>query len=294
MNWDDLKIFLELARQGRLAVAAERLNLDQTTISRRIQRLESSLSTHLFDRTRAGHILTAEGQRLLAHAEQCETAVFDARESVLGGDKALSGAVRLNTTEAFGAFFIAKGLAGFSLEFPNIDLDLIASAGFLSLTKREIDLAIQLAKPRHGRIISQKLTDYRLKLYASQSYLDMNEPVKSVTDLKNHRLIGYVDDQIYAPELRYLQTITKSDPHIRSSSLIAQLNLTIEGGGLCILPQFLAQQESKLVPILQNEVELERTFWLLTHEDLQHTARIRVVRDFLFDYVSQNRDLLMS
>lgn len=295
MNWDDLKVFLEMSRHGRLADSAERLNMDQTTISRRLQRLEQAIGAQLFTRTRAGHELTTQGRQLMTFAEQCEASVIAAQENLLDVDKAMSGSVRLNTTEGFGSHFIARGLPKFSMEHPNIEIDLIASAGFMSLSKREIDLAIQLARPERGRLVAQKLTDYRLKLYASQAYLKDREPISSLADLKNHRLIGYVDDLIYAPELRYLDVMLRSaTPKMRSSSIVAQHNMTVEGGGLCVLPCFIAHNDQRLQPVLESEIEVTRTFWLMVHEDMRHLARIKVVRDFLFDYVAQHQDLLFG
>lgn len=239
MNWDDMRVFLALARTGTLARAAAVVGQDATTVARRLQRLEAALATVLFEHGSTGQTLTEAGHRLLAHAEAMEAgarAVAQQAEAVAG----LGGTIRLSVSEGFGTGFLAPRLPAFTQAYPGVALDLIASTGFLNPSRREADIAIMLARPKGGPLIAAKLTDYRLGVYASQSHLAETGVVESVDALTHRRLVGYVPDLIYAPELRYLAEVdSRLEPAIRSSSIGAQARLIAGGAGCGILPCFL-------------------------------------------------------
>ena len=148
MNWDDLKFFLEVARTRTASSAARRLGVDYTTVSRRIGALEKALATLLFERSRAsGFVLTTEGQHLLGYAEALESTLQTACEQVSGASLALSGHVRIGSTEGFGSYFVAPQLGGFQDIYPNIAIDLLPVPHFISLSRREADIAITLERP---------------------------------------------------------------------------------------------------------------------------------------------------
>ncbi len=162
-----------------------------------------------------------------------------------------------------------------------------------SLSRREADIAVSLTQPSEGRLHSRKLTDYELGLYASREYLANNSTIETVADVPSHRFISYIDDLIYSPELEYTHFVSPDlRPAIKSSNLIAQLNSTIAGAGLCVLPCFIAQTEPELVRVLPN-FRLIRTFWLLLHSDLRNIARVRVTADFIAEQASQAQALFL-
>ena len=137
MNWDDLRIFLEVGRAGLLANAASHLHMDQTTVGRRLQRLEKNLGVTLFERTRRGHHLTQAGHDLMRTAEAVESATLSAQGQLANADQSLSGTVRVNVAEGFGAYFIAPRLGAFTEAHPNIEVELVASANFLSVSHKK-------------------------------------------------------------------------------------------------------------------------------------------------------------
>ena len=151
MNWDDIRIFLEVARAERLSEAAKRLDMDPSTVSRRLHRLEGDLSTQLFERSQEGHSLTAEGQRLLHSANQMQAQMETAHASVQGQNLEQRGHVKVGATEGFGSFFIAPRLQEFQQQFPGITIDLLPLPRFTRLTRREADIAARLD---HGGICS--------------------------------------------------------------------------------------------------------------------------------------------
>lgn len=288
MHWDDLRLFLAVSRQPRLQLAAATLNQDATTLSRRIRRLETQLGQTLFERTRRGHSLTKQGEALARHAEAMEALTFSIRND---GDieQSVSGKIRLGVPEGLGSAYIAPALADFAETWPGIELDLIALSGFVSVARREADMSILLTRPKAGRLKVRKLTDYTLRLYGSAPYLERSGPALTVNDLSSHRLIGYVDDLIYAPQLRYFDEVLPGlHPSLCSPSIIAQAEMTRAGAGLCILPSFIARRFPELRAVLPETISVQRSFWLSVHEDVAPFARIGILSAFLSDLIRQN------
>ncbi|MGB5076398.1 MAG: LysR substrate-binding domain-containing protein, partial [Sphingorhabdus sp.] len=164
---------------------------------------------------------------------------------------------------------------------PDIKLEIVTTNGFLNPSKREADLAVMLARPIKGPLVARKLSNYGLGLYAAASYVEQNGVPRTTLDLRSHAMIGYIPDFIYADELRYLQEIDdKLSPGLSSSSINIQLGLTLQGMGLCVLPNFVATHHPTLGRILP-EIEIERAFWIVVHRDFAKVARIRAVMDWL-------------
>jgi DNA-binding transcriptional LysR family regulator len=165
----------------------------------------------------------------------------------------------------------------------------------LSLSKREADIAIALGPPKEGRVVARKLTDYRLGLYAAPAYLAGHAAIRARDDLFDHPLIGYIDDLIFMPELDYLDEVCRGlRPRVQLSSLVAQIEATAAGAGLCVLPAFVARRRADLVPVLADDVSLTRTFWLIVHAELRDVARVRATADFVVEQTKAARALFMD
>jgi DNA-binding transcriptional LysR family regulator len=296
LNWDDLKFFLEVARTRKASSAAKRLAVDYTTVSRRITSLENSLGTLLFEKSRGnGFILTAEGQRLLGYAESIESTLHLACEQVSGSGLALSGHIRIGCTEGFGSFFITPQLSHFLDDYPDISVDILPLPHFISLSKREADIVIALERPEHGPYVCCKLCDYNLRLYATQEYLDSHKPLNSTADLTEHKFISYVDDLAFSSELLYLSNLLPgAQAQLRSTSVIAQYLAALQGRAVAILPCFLAAQDSRLIPVLAEEVNITRHFWMYCREDLRKLKRITVLWDYIREVTELNQGLLQG
>ena len=207
LDWDNVRVFLELTRSAGLVDAAKKLGIDHSTVSRRMRKFEEQVGTQLFDRNYVGYQLTPEGHRLMEYAETMESTVFAATEELGEHNRLLSGQVRLGATEGFGAVVLAPHLAQFCGRYPHISVDLIAVPRFVSLSKREADVAISIERPLSGPYVVTKLSDYRLKLYATPAYLARHAPITGVAQLAQHPIIGYVDDLVFSAELRYMDNV---------------------------------------------------------------------------------------
>lgn len=282
MDWDDLRIFLAVARMRRIAPTARALGIDATTIARRLSRLAAALDAQLFEQVGGERILTEAGWALLRHAESAEAAMLSAIGEIKGERHSLSGQVRLSVAEGFGTYILAPALPAFHLQHPGIRLDIVTASGFLNPSKREADMAVMLAQPQRGQLAVERLADYRLHLYASPEYLREQGRPRSASDLRDHTLIGYVPDFLFSPELDYLDEVRPGlEATLRSSSIGIQRRLVLEGAGIGVLPDFMAGKDGGLTQILADEVEITRSFWLVVHGDMAKLARITAVAEMI-------------
>ncbi|EZP74177.1 LysR family transcriptional regulator [Sphingomonas paucimobilis] len=286
-DWDDMRVFLAVARARKIAPAARSLGLDPTTLTRRIGRLEKALGARLFDLSMGERLLSEQGHAMLAHAERVESATLAAMEEATGKARTLSGQVRLSVAEGFGTWVLAPGLASFHARHAGIRLDLISASGFLNPSKREADMAVMLARPQRGRLSVQRLGDYALHLYAASAYLEQHGVPASPADLLRHTLIGYVPDFIFSPELDYLNEVHAGlEAHLRATSINMQHRMIAESAGIGILPDFIGRRAPGLRPLLAGSVQITRSFWLVIHEDLRKLPRIEAVAQWLHERVA--------
>lgn len=284
-DWDDLRVFLAAARGGSLASASKRLGVDAATVGRRVARLESTLKSTLFIRSTHGLELTSVGTQLLATACSAEKLMEGA--AVVGKRDLVAGTVRLSAAEGFGTSVLAPELAFLRRQRPHLTIELAASSGFLSPSRREVDMAVTLSAPPSPNVVVEPLAPYQLGLYAAPDYIGTRPAPVVTEDLRAHEIVGYIDDLIYAPELRYLDEILPGlRPSLASTSIRAQREIIAGGGGIGVLPCFMA---GNLIRVLPN-IRLDRRFWLSTHQGVHGTARIKAIRAWIKEICTSHRD----
>ncbi|MAB99984.1 MAG: LysR family transcriptional regulator [Pseudomonadaceae bacterium] len=295
MDWDNLRYFLELSRTRKLTAAARRLEVDHTTVSRRIQALEKSLGAQLFTRETSGYSLTEAGRSLLPQAEAMESACSAIEREREEQTEMLSGHVRIGVTEGYGSVMLAPQLAELTQRYPHLGIDLLAVPRTMHLSRREADIVITLDRPERGPFIITRLTDYVLRLYASPSYLQAHAPITSRETLRSHRFVSYIDDLLYSKELFYLDEIGKPlQVSLRSTSILAQQQAAAAGAGIAILPAFAAEADPRLQPILSDSIEFTRTFWMLMPIELKDIARMKATWTYLREMADSQQDLLLG
>lgn len=297
MDWDNLRFFLETARAGTLAAAARRLEVDDTTVSRRIQALEKSLGRPLFVRSAAGFTATEAGRELLPHAEAMETAsrAIDADRAAHRPPGELAGTVRIGTTEGFGAAVLAPRLAALSAQQPRLVIDLLAVPRTVNLGRREADIVVALERPARGEVIAVRLCDYTLRLYASRDYLLRHPPIRQTEDLQQHAFVGYIDDLMFSRELQYLREMGPPRRFaLRSTSIVAQWQAVAAGAGLGVLPAFLAGADPRLRPVFEaaGQAEFTRTFWMSMPAENRGLPRMQAVWELLKQIATDSAPLL--
>ncbi|MGW9945449.1 DNA-binding transcriptional LysR family regulator [Rhizobium leguminosarum] len=293
MNWDDVRIFLAVARTGQILAASKRLGLNHATLSRRLTSLEEALKTRLFIRRTNGCELTAEGEVFLASAERMETEMLAAQASLGHTDTAIAGTVRVGAPDGFGVSFLAPRMGKLIERHPELKIQLVPVPRSFSLSQREADIAITLERPEQGRLVSSKLTDYTLGLYASRDYLASRGTPGDIDALKAHPRIGYVEDLIFTASLNFSGEVMRSwDASFEISTAIGQTEAVRSGAGIGILHDYIARQYPELQRILP-DVSIRRAYWTTYHETARDLMRVRTVADFVQELVSAERHIFL-
>jgi len=287
MNWDDLRIFLAQARNPSLKSAARGIGIDPTTMSRRLARLAHSMNATLFEQQGGQHVLTPRGVQLLAYAERAEAAMLEAAEAGVGDEA--GGLIRLAAPESFATHFLASRLDGFQRQHPRVEFDLISPSWYSDPLKREVDIAILPAQPVRGPLLTRRLADTTLHLYASADYLASHPPIRERADLAAHRFVGYIRNVVPGHPTEYAEVISAEIvTAIRTTSSAVQERVIESGGGIGLLPYFTGHANPRLVAVLPDEISLEQSFWLVIREDVRHSSRISEFLDWLSKEVRRN------
>ena len=274
LQWDDLKIFLAVARTESLSGAGRVLKVDPATVGRRIARLEENLGAPLFAKSPQGYAMTDAGQRLLGHAERAESAMGAAVEELAGQAGALSGQIRIGAPDGCANFLLPQVCAAIVADNPDLEVQIVALPRVFNLSKREADMAIGVSPPAAGRLTVQKITDYRLHLAASRRYLRRHAAIRTLQDLQGHRMIGYIPDMIFDKELDYLTGIGVEKVPLASNSVSVQFNWIRQGSGVGIVHDFAIPFAKGLVKLLPDQISLTRSFYLIRHADDRRMDRL--------------------
>ncbi|PHP66043.1 LysR family transcriptional regulator [Zhengella mangrovi] len=289
MNWDDVRIFLAVARAGQILGAARRLGLNHATVSRRISALEQALGVKLVDRQTTGTELTPEGERFLRTADEMEAGMIAARADLAPDAEGVSGTVRIGAPDGFGVAWLAPRLGRLARDHPGLTIQLVPVPRSFSLSRREADIAITMERPAEGRLVAGKLVDYTLSLYASRDYATQSGLPFGPGDIAGHRLVGYVPDLVISPALDYAGEMA---PDWRSSfeisSALGQMEAVRAGAGLGILHSYIARHHDDLVAV-EGFPQIRRAYWIVYHETLKPLRRIQAVVKFIQEQVEGDR-----
>jgi DNA-binding transcriptional LysR family regulator len=278
-DWNDTRFFLAVARARSLSGAGRTLKVEQSTVGRRLQALETALGARLFDRTPAGHLLTTAGEALLARAERIEDEALSAERALLGREGRVAGEVRMTTPQAFGNLVIAPLLAELHAQQPEIVVELLADNANLSLTKREADLAMRLGRPQQPLLIIRRLGAVANGIYASRAYLARRGRPRG-GDLTGHDVVDYDDSYLQKQAISWFHQHTRGGRRTVRVNNSHGLAAAIQAGmGLGPLPCWLGDGTPGLERVMPAQGFVQ-DLWLVLHRDLRYVARIRAVADF--------------
>lgn len=271
-HWDDMKVFLAVAREESLSGAGRVLKLDPATVGRRITRLERALGAAIFVKSPQGYALSAAGERLLAHGEAAEAAMRAAGEALRGPSDRLSGQIRIGAPDGCANYVLPQVCARIGDENPDLDIQIVALPRVVNLSRREADMAITVSPPTAGRLLVQKICDYHLHLVASQGFLRASSPLSRVEDLQQVRMVGYVPEMIFDEELDYLGALGIQRVPLASNSVSVQLRLVAQGTGVGVAHDFCLPSHDTLRKVLTDQVNLARSFYLVRYQGTQRSA----------------------
>jgi len=288
IDWNDLRYFLAIARGGTLARASRLLGINATTVGRRLAALEEQVQARLFDRTPDGYALTPSGRDLLPRAERMESEAIALDRDVIGADQRASGSVRLTATEMLATRYIMPHLPRFHALHPGITLELECTTRVVSLARREADIALRLSRPREDNVVGRRLASVPLSLYAAASYLEhRGVPTDPDISLAGHTAILFADSRSFATENEWIAPrLDGARVVLRSDSVSSIYSATLAGLGIALLPRAVAGHEPALVHIPTVTSPSPRVIWQAVHADLQRSARVRAVLDFLAEIVA--------
>ncbi|MFT4119702.1 LysR family transcriptional regulator [Bradyrhizobium sp.] len=281
MDWEKVRVFLEVARAGKISKAATNLRLNHTTVARQLTALESSLNTRLVERHTTGCTLTAAGEALVAAAERAESEFLRVGSSLGNVAEELVGTVRVGAPDGLGNYYLANQLGLLAERHPGLVIQLVPLPRTFSLSRREADIAITLDRPKQGRLIVSKLTDYTLSVYASRRYLEREGPIDDQTDLANRLFVTQVEDLIYSRALEYTAVLGRlMSRRYECGSVVAQFEAVRNGHGIGILHDYAAQRCPELQRLLPS-IRFVRSYWLVSHPDTHETGRVQEVYRFI-------------
>lgn len=285
-DWNDLRIFLMVARVGTISGAGERLGIEHSTVSRRMDRLEKLLGVPLFDRRRTGYALTDQGYALIGYAERMETTLYEAMQDSAGATALVSGAVRVGTPEAFGICVLAPALARLRQDYPALDVQLMAQPQFPSLVTREVEILVTLEPPDTGRYKIARIAEVDYYPYCSPDYLARHPDLRTLDDIARLGFVDYLHDGSVSERYRILEELFPDPRRVfTSNSVLAQRAAAAAGLGIVLLTPYVAEQYDDLVCVLPREPVRTRGLWIAAPEDLLRLRRYRIVWSFIRELV---------
>lgn len=290
LDWNDLKYFLAVAREGSTLAAARTLRTSQTTVARRIAALEQALGIHLFERRQAGYALTLAGEGLLDRAKLVESAANGFAETSAALTRETSGTVRITTQEIFAVTLLAPMLRELHELHPEILIELDDSQDFVDLGEGEADIALRSAYGDLGSgVVGRRLGDDDWTLYCSRDYAAANGVPTTRTQLKKHAFIGGGGPKLWRAYSAWLEDLGLNDRIVmHHASAMGMMSAIRSGLGIAVLPCIVANDDPDLIQCLPPKKGHGRSMWLVTHERVRRTPRVRVVIDFLYDRLSKH------
>ena len=293
MDWNDLRYFVSVAEQGSTLKAGRVLGVSQTTVARRIAALEEAIGLSLFERRAAGYTLTSDGEDLLRHARQVSAAAEQFTQAAGSRTRDLSGTVRLTTQDIF-MVLLAPMLRDLHQRHPDILIELDEGQQMRDLGAGEADIALRsVADLQGGGIVGRRLCNDDWTLYCSREYADANGVPVTRDELKKHAFIGGGGGGLWKAYSAWLDDLGLQEQVImHHGSATGMLSAIRSGLGIAVLPAILADAQPDLVRCIPPKAHHKRSLWLLTHDRVRNTPRVRTVIDFLYERLSNHVRML--
>jgi DNA-binding transcriptional LysR family regulator len=288
MDWENLKFFLAVAREGTLAGAGRALGVKHSTVLRRVAVLEEELGLKLFERHPNGYMLTAAGKEMLAPLVQVDEDLVAMERRLSGRDLRLTGTVRVATLGVL-VPWIAEALAEFRTLHPGIRVDVAISPTTVSLARHEADIAIRISRSPPESLVGRRIATLLHGVYAARTHPAANE---LAPDIATHDWVGYSEGRGDLPQAQWMAAHAPAERVVLRTSHTGMLVAAVKAGlGLGVLPCYLGDAEPGLRRV-ETIAGLGQDMWILTHSDLKRTPRIRALMDFLAKDLARRRDLI--
>ena len=294
MDWDKLRVFHAVAEAGSFTHAGDRLGISQSSVSRQIMSLEEGLGTPLFHRHPRGLKLTEQGEALFNVAREVFAKLTMAENMVAEARERPKGPLRITTTVAFGSIWLTDRLREFIDTYPEISVSLIVTEEELDVSMGKADVAIRMSAPRQPDLIQRHLLTMHHRAYASREYVERHGTPEKLADLDRHRLIAY-DESFHQPftPINWLLSEgikgRRREAVLRVNNIYGMFRACASGLGIASLPDYMAQLTRGLVSVLPELAGPRFDAYLVYPEELRHSKRIEVFRDFLVRQIERHK-----
>jgi DNA-binding transcriptional LysR family regulator len=290
-EWSDFRILLALARAGSLVGAARALQVDNSTVSRRLAALEEAVGAKLLIRSGRELSWTPEGRTLLGAAEAMEASTTAALRSVRAAKVEVEGCVRVSVAPAFVQVLLRMLTPSLRQAHPALHVELRSAYQRADLARGDADIAVRMARPEEPALLARRAFDCAWFVYATPAYLDSRGQPHSFDDLAQHDLVLYAEQLHSAPPTRWLEAYRSSTRAAsRVDSLETACHAAMAGAGVAVLPAFVADPEPELVRVFPDRVSVN-TGWIVHHESVRDTSRVRVVADALLAFFQAHESM---
>ena len=294
MDWNDLRYFLAVADHGSTLAAGRALRVSQTTVARRVAALEESLGLLLFEKRQAGYTLTPAGEELVERARNVEAATEGFAEASAALARDTSGVVRITTQEIFANTLLGPMLRELHELHPDIVIEIDTRQELLDLGEGEADIGLRsTASEQPAGVVGRSLCIDDWTLYCSRDYADRHGVPRTRDDLKRHSIIGGGGGKLWLHYEAWLKSLGLEGQvamhHATSTGLLSAIR---SGFGIAVLPCIVADAEPDLIQCVPPREDHNRSLWLLTHERVRHTPRVRLVIDFLYERLMRHVRML--
>jgi DNA-binding transcriptional LysR family regulator len=282
LDWNDLRHFLAVSREGSTLAAARKLQVNQSTVHRRLAALEKALGCSLVERHPTGYRLTELGQQLRSHAEQIDQLVSGFQRHIAASDGGMIGRIRMTCSTAVGHRLMKSGLFdAFRERHPGLAVELVMTERVLSLADGEADVAIRGGVPIDETLIGKRIATVPWAFYATRSYIDRNGSPKSPADLDAHTTVGFIEAMTNHSAALWLRRHAPGAKICAEAGNIPSVFLAVKSGAcLAPLPTPLGEGDDELVCVFGPVPALSYPMYLLTHRDLRRSPRIRAFFEF--------------
>jgi DNA-binding transcriptional LysR family regulator len=284
VDWDDLRLFLAVARNGSISGGAKELGVQHSTVSRRMRSLEESLGVRLFEKKKLGYELTVAGEHLQASALRMEQEALGIDGALLGKDAKLTGSLRVTAINNMATSVLMPMFASFSRRYPDIDLHVMVSNSDASLSQREADVAIRLTNAPTDTLIGKQVATVASTVYGSRTYL-----AELRRTGREPKWLG-VECCVFHKAWTKKACCNPVHNFFIDDTLLTQAALR-ESVGVSILPCFMGDPDPKLERYRDPNPEWNLGLWLLLHPDLKRTARVLAFRDHMLESIKAITDL---
>ncbi len=283
-SWDNLRVFIALARHKTLTKAGESLQVSHATIYRKIKAFEQELGVTLFENTPNGYLQTSAADRLFENMEVVESNIETSLRELRGLDQRIQGNIIVATTDTFGCKLLPPILRQFQTVYPEVAIELNISTETVSLSKREADIAVRASAQPPPNLVGRKVGRIDFAVFAADSYLENCEPIQSAEDLGKHHIVILDDSFGHLAIKQWMdRQISTNTTVTKVNGMLPLIELCEAGLGLAALPRFAVNSGcSDLIEVCPTPEFLEHQLWVLTHRDLIKSKRIRNTTEFLY------------